>query len=221
MERVNRYQWQLMAGCFNVGKNNKHAIIPVHNNSIKNRSKSQYQNSLWPWNAIWQHRSGSILTLALQWHQNGISNHWHLDCLRYCLFRHRSEKISKLHATGLCEGNPPVTGGFPSQKASNVENSIWRHHYGLLLDTIKPNGTKPLTWNNVNKSSVRFCGIQMRIISILEVSIYLWNGFQSEWFKTMATLPWRQWVSVDTRHAWHHTQTTKIVTCVTYRSALF
>ena len=31
---------------------------------------------------------------------------------------------------GLCEGNSPVTGEFPSQKASNAENvSIWwRHH---------------------------------------------------------------------------------------------
>ena len=31
-----------------------------------------------------------------------------------------------LSVTGLCEGNPPVTGGFPSQRASNTENvSIW------------------------------------------------------------------------------------------------
>ena len=31
----------------------------------------------------------------------------------------------------LCEGNPPVTGGFPSQRASNAENaSIWWRHHG-------------------------------------------------------------------------------------------
>ena len=32
--------------------------------------------------------------------------------------------------TGLCEGNPPMTGGFPSQRASIMKNvSIWwRHH---------------------------------------------------------------------------------------------
>ena len=29
------------------------------------------------------------------------------------LFRHRSKKISKHRVTGLCEGNPPVTGGSP------------------------------------------------------------------------------------------------------------
>ena len=39
-------------------------------------------------------------------------------------------KTSKLHVTGLCEGNSPVTGEFPAQRASNTENvSIWwRHH---------------------------------------------------------------------------------------------
>ena len=44
--------------------------------------------------------------------------------------RHRSKKTSKLRVTGLCEGNSPVTGEFPAQRASNAENvSIWwRHH---------------------------------------------------------------------------------------------
>ena len=37
------------------------------------------------------------------------------------LFRHRLKKTLKLRVTGLCEGNPPVTGGFPSHRASNVE----------------------------------------------------------------------------------------------------
>ena len=38
--------------------------------------------------------------------------------------------ISKLRVTGLCEGKPPVTSGFPSQRAINVENvSIWWRHY--------------------------------------------------------------------------------------------
>ena len=40
------------------------------------------------------------------------------------------KKTSKLRVTGRCEGNSPVTGEFPAQMASNVENiSIWwRHH---------------------------------------------------------------------------------------------
>ena len=61
---------------------------------------------------------------ALQWHHNeldGVSNHRHLDCLLNRLFRRRSKKASKLRVTGICEGNPPVTGRFPSQKVSNAE----------------------------------------------------------------------------------------------------
>ena len=44
--------------------------------------------------------------------------------------RRRSKKTSKLRATGPCEGNSPVTGEFPAQRASNAENvsSWWRHH---------------------------------------------------------------------------------------------
>ena len=72
-------------------------------------------------------------TRPLQWHHNerrGVSNHRHLDCLFSRLSRLRSKKASQLRVTGLCEGNPPVTGGFPSQRTSNAENvSIWwRHH---------------------------------------------------------------------------------------------
>ena len=36
------------------------------------------------------------------------------------------QRTSKLRVTGLCDEKPPVTGGFPSQRASNAENvSIW------------------------------------------------------------------------------------------------
>ena len=45
-------------------------------------------------------------------------------------------KTSKLRVTGLCEGNSPVTGEFPAQKASNVENgSIWWRHHDCSLNT--------------------------------------------------------------------------------------
>ena len=36
------------------------------------------------------------------------------------------KKKSKLHVTGLCEGNSPVSSEFPAQRASNAKNvSIW------------------------------------------------------------------------------------------------
>ena len=62
---------------------------------------------------------------SLQWCHNecnGLSNYRHLDCLLNRLFRCRSEKTSKLRITGLCEGNPPVTGRFPSQRVSTKKN---------------------------------------------------------------------------------------------------
>ena len=45
--------------------------------------------------------------------------------------RRRSKKTSKLRATGLCQGNSPVTSEFPAQRASNAENVsiLWRHHH--------------------------------------------------------------------------------------------
>ena len=63
-----------------------------------------------------------------------VSNHQPHDYLLNRLFRRRSKKISKLRITGLCDGNSPVTGEFPAQKANNAENvSIWWRHHALCL----------------------------------------------------------------------------------------
>ena len=74
------------------------------------------------------------LSQAFQWRHNeshGVSNHRRLHCLINCWYRPRSKKISKLRVTGLCAWNSPVTGEFPTQKASNAENvSIWLRHRG-------------------------------------------------------------------------------------------
>ena len=53
--------------------------------------------------------------------RDGVLNHWRLECLLNRLFWRRSKKTSKLCVPGLCEGNLPVTGGFPSQRVSNAE----------------------------------------------------------------------------------------------------
>ena len=63
--------------------------------------------------------------------RDGVSNYQRIDCLLNRLFRGRSKKTSKLHAILVfCEGNSPVLGGFPWQRASNTENILtwWRHH---------------------------------------------------------------------------------------------
>ena len=75
------------------------------------------------------------LLVSLQWRHNdpnGVSNHRRLVGLLNRLFRRRSKKTSKPRVTGLWEGNSPVTGEFPSQRASNAENvSIWWRHHGV------------------------------------------------------------------------------------------
>ena len=42
--------------------------------------------------------------------------------------------------TGLCEGNSPVTGEFPVQRASNAENvSIWWRHHDITSALVLQN----------------------------------------------------------------------------------
>ena len=53
-----------------------------------------------------------------------------LDRVFSSLFRPTSKQHQSSALLPLCEGNPPVTGGFPSQRASNEESvsMSWRHH---------------------------------------------------------------------------------------------
>ena len=76
--------------------------------------------------------NGKAVT-PLQWSHNecnGVSNHRRLNFRPSRVFLRRSKRISRLRVTGLCEGNPSVTGGFPSERASNGESDSlwWRHH---------------------------------------------------------------------------------------------
>ena len=49
------------------------------------------------------------------------------------MFRQGSKTTPKLLVTGLSKGNPPMTDGFPSQKACNAANvSIWWRHHVLV-----------------------------------------------------------------------------------------
>ena len=79
------------------------------------------------------HGSRTSEDMSLQWRHNRhdrVSNHHPRDCLLNRLFGRGSKQKSKLRVTGLCEGNSPVTGEFPTQRASNAENVFiwWRHH---------------------------------------------------------------------------------------------
>ena len=87
----------------------------------------------WPWNTYMK----STSMHGVQWHHNGhdgVSNHQPHHCLLNYLFRCRSKKTSKLCITGLCQWNSLVTGEFPAQRASNVQNvSIWWFHHGMIF----------------------------------------------------------------------------------------
>ena len=77
-------------------------------------------------------------SISSQWRYNeyhGVSNH---QCLLNRLFRCTSKKTSKAQRCCPLWGDPPVTVGFPSKRASNAENvSIWwRHQVGLVCTAI-------------------------------------------------------------------------------------
>ena len=88
--------------------------------------------------------------ITLHWRHNdhkGISNHQPHHCLLNHLFRRRSKKTSKLRVTGLCVGNSPGTGEFPTQMASNTENvSIWLRPH--KIDITRKTRFRALRWYN-------------------------------------------------------------------------
>ena len=93
--------------------------------------------SLWFASILGNESPGNVMpvTRCIVLHHNehdGVSNHKHHDCTLNRLFGRISKKTSKLRVTGLCAGNPPVTGEFPTQRTSNAENvSIWWRHHDL------------------------------------------------------------------------------------------
>ena len=66
----------------------------------------------------------TVVCVPLLWRHNGrdgVSNLQPQLCLINRLCGHRSKKTSKLRVTGLCAVNLPVTGEFPTQRASDAE----------------------------------------------------------------------------------------------------
>ena len=105
------------------------------------------------WNFVNIHYSDVIMG-AIAFQLTGVTN---------VLFRLRSKKTSKLRVTGLCEGNSPVTGEFPTQRASNAENvSIWwRHHIFIQFPGCRFGGLfydLEATWHpNLEPSGINYC----------------------------------------------------------------
>ena len=54
-----------------------------------------------------------------------------------------------MRVTGLYEENPPVTGGFPSQRTSNAENgSIWWRHHEIWVDVSPVSHDGVIKWKH-------------------------------------------------------------------------
>ena len=78
----------------------------------------RYGNTVCPLYGLYStiHLKISVNASTLQWHHkehDGVSNHQSHDYLLNRLCRRKSKKILKLHVTGLCGGNSPVTGDSP------------------------------------------------------------------------------------------------------------
>ena len=108
------------------------------------------------------------------------------------LFRRRSKKISKLRVTGLCEENPPVTSGFPSQRASNAENvSIWwRHH--AIIPSMSVYLSESRLWSNRERP------FSKRARKLEKSGTLLWNGLWRQLFNVTIdidrlTFVWTWW----------------------------
>ena len=105
--------------CLNWMPHDEHYITILHISSLSYRSQYQQTPTIFP--LLWCHNG-----------RDGVSNHQPHYCLLNRLFKRRSKKTSKLCVTGLCAGNSPVTGEFPTQMASNAENvSIWWCHHAV------------------------------------------------------------------------------------------
>ena len=140
------FNWLLQ--CY-MGFISHHRQFEFSFNSMFGTTKTKTPNSA----SLVIHGADSSVTDALQWRHNEldcVSNHHSHDCLLNNLFSQRSKKISKLRATGLCEGihwwsvNSPHKGPvtrdffpfddaimkFPGQWASDLDSisKSWRHH---------------------------------------------------------------------------------------------
>ena len=122
---------------------------------------------------------------ASQWRHNkrdGVLNHRRLDCLHNRLFRRRSKKTSKVRVTGLCEGNSPVVGGFPSQRAGNAEKCF--HLMTLSCECL---ALLPSTW--LDHIWINSC----RDIYIY-INIYIYNIYISGSYRKLSCddMHWQQ-----------------------------
>ena len=87
------------------------------------------------WTASWLHRVPACPEL---WKTIKVTSQWAWWRLKSPASRLLSKKTSKLHVTGLCAGNSPLTSEFPAQMTRNAENvSIWLRYHTKAYSSIQ------------------------------------------------------------------------------------
>ena len=107
-----------------------------------------------------------------------FSNHRRLYCLPNHLFRRISKKTSRLRVTGLCEGNPPVTGGFWRYLKDKISNLV------LLTDIFKAPGDNALRLMPQDLTGVKSTLVQVMLWCHQATSHHLnqyWQSSVSKW----------------------------------------
>ena len=94
--------------------------------------------------------------------------------------RRRSKKASKFRVTGLCAGNSPGTGEFPTQMASNAENvSIWWRHHEV--------GITKMWCKSAHLCEMYVCHYNPKpsiwITIVFVPLIWTFHGKEMEWYK--------------------------------------
>ena len=113
--------------------------------------------------APYMHYSDVIMSVLAS--QIKSINPWAFRLLGPPFVQTQIKETSKLCITGLCEGNPAITGGFPLQRASNAENiSIMTGHNMMM-----PVG---LFQYGISHLIIKSCNVLKTGIPCLEFSSY-------------------------------------------------
>ena len=171
-------------GCLNIPVTRLFAKQPVKTNNKENIKALFY---LLPEGHVMRdsiNMSRIILVLSsrkttLQWRNNerdGVSNHEPHDCLLNRLFRRTSKKTSKLRVSRLCVGNSPVTGEFPTQRASYAEyvSFWWRHHDMQTLTRDNQSTTEPSKTVYIEKYALSFVALCFIVVTFHFSEVILW-----------------------------------------------
>ena len=125
-----------------------------------------------------------------------VPNQWRVDCLLNHVFRHRSQKISKLCVTGLCEGNSPVTGELPAKGPVTRKmfpfHDVFMNQWHLHVSLSQTGGRVICLESHGDK------GILFRFVSYCIKGLWWWYIAKTLENRYQAQLNWWAWAKIST-----------------------